>query len=63
MLWVSRLALPAIAYLLGQVLYWLWSDHLYAGSHVGDLIGGLALGVVLVLVLVLTLTSWCFSEK
>src|SRR5690349_13660988 len=23
-LWVSRFALPAIAYLLGQVLYWLW---------------------------------------
>jgi hypothetical protein len=62
-LWVSRLALPAIAYSLGQVLYWLWFDNLYVDNHVGDLIGGLSLSVVLVLVLVLTLTSWCFGEK
>lgn len=62
-LWVSRLALPAIAYLLGQVLYWLWFDDLYVDNRVGDLIGGLVLAVALVPVLVLTLTSWCFGEK
>jgi hypothetical protein len=62
-LWVSRLALPAIAYLLGQVLYWLWFDELHAGNHTADLIGGLSLGVVFVLVLVLALASWCFGEK
>jgi hypothetical protein len=58
-LWVSRLALPAITYLLGQVLYWLWFDNLDVDNHVGVLIGGLSLSVVLLLVLVLTLTSWC----
>lgn len=63
MLWVSRLALPAIAYLLGQVLYWLWFDNLDVDNHVGVLIGGLSLSVVLLLVLVLTLTSWCFGER
>lgn len=63
MLWVSRLALPAIAYLLGQVLYWLWFDDFYVDNRVGDLIGGLVLAVALVPVLVLTLTSWCFGEK
>lgn len=62
-LWVSRLALPVIAYLIGQVLYWLWFDNPHVGNHLGDMIGGLSLGVVLVLVLVLTLTSWCFGEK
>jgi hypothetical protein len=62
-LWVSRLALPAITYLLGQVLYWLWFDNLDVDNHVGVLIGGLSLSVVLLLVLVLTLTSWCFGER
>lgn len=63
MLWVSTLALPAIAYLLGQVLYWLWFDDPYVDNRVGDLIGGLVLAVALVPVLVLTLTSWCFGQK
>ncbi|WIM09292.1 hypothetical protein [Enhydrobacter sp.] len=62
-LWASRLALPAIAGLLGQVLYWFWFDDLYIGHRVERLIGGLSLGIVLVLVLVLALASWCFREK
>jgi hypothetical protein len=62
-LWGSRLALPAIAYLLGQVLCWLWVDDLHMANHAGVMIEGLSLSVVFVLVLVLTLTSWCFREK
>jgi len=62
-LWGSRLALPVIAYLLAQTLYWLWFDNLYVGNHVGNLIGGMSLSVVLVLVLVLALASWCFDGE
>jgi hypothetical protein len=61
-LWASRLALPAVAGLLGQVLYWFWFDP-YMGNRVARLVGGLSLGVVLVLVLALALASWCFREK
>lgn len=62
-LWGSRLALPVIAYLLAQILYWLWFDNLYVGNHVGNLIGGMSLGVVFVLVLVLAFASWCLDGK
>lgn len=62
-LWASRFALPAIACLLGQVLYWLWFDDLYVDNHVGNLIGGMSLSVVLMLVLVLALASWCLDGK